>query len=320
MRQSHPAKSLRPSASGRARISRPVRDPRQESRRAWHRAPSCARGRYSRPGEREQSPRRRRVRPALTQGPGSQVSVAQYPSDCSPMNAVIWQASATGRRRAGPIPPVLAPPRRNTGTQATAARRAGAVQSARGACQPHPSSRAPGGRSHPRRPPLRFPVRRSTRPAAVPAAPVSDAPPSFWPSCSCRAKSRGFRGRAGAAAGLSLHSRFNHSEAGRRSRPWQLRLLGPRLLPHLSCASIPSMPAIFRLESPGRSTGRPTGARRISFPGSEHTLTHSDVWAMERLPRSVAVVGGYGVPARLRLRGLRRAGVAAGGRAAHPRG
>src|SRR5215203_3751883 len=32
--------------------------------------------------------------------------------------------------------------------------------------------------------------------------------------------------------------------------------------------------------------------RRISFPGSEHALTHSDVWAMKGLPRSVAVVGG----------------------------
>jgi pyruvate/2-oxoglutarate dehydrogenase complex dihydrolipoamide dehydrogenase (E3) component len=33
-------------------------------------------------------------------------------------------------------------------------------------------------------------------------------------------------------------------------------------------------------------------ARRISFPGSEHVLTHSDVWAMKGLPRSIAVVGG----------------------------
>jgi pyruvate/2-oxoglutarate dehydrogenase complex dihydrolipoamide dehydrogenase (E3) component len=33
-------------------------------------------------------------------------------------------------------------------------------------------------------------------------------------------------------------------------------------------------------------------ARRIPFPGSEHALTHSDVWAMRKLPRSVAVVGG----------------------------
>jgi pyruvate/2-oxoglutarate dehydrogenase complex dihydrolipoamide dehydrogenase (E3) component len=33
-------------------------------------------------------------------------------------------------------------------------------------------------------------------------------------------------------------------------------------------------------------------ARRIPFPGSEHALTHSDVWAMRKVPRSVAVVGG----------------------------
>ncbi len=32
-------------------------------------------------------------------------------------------------------------------------------------------------------------------------------------------------------------------------------------------------------------------ARRMDFPGSEHVLTHSDVWTMERLPRSVVVVG-----------------------------
>ena len=32
--------------------------------------------------------------------------------------------------------------------------------------------------------------------------------------------------------------------------------------------------------------------RRIPFLGSEHALTHSDVWAMKGLPESVAVVGG----------------------------
>jgi dihydrolipoamide dehydrogenase len=32
-------------------------------------------------------------------------------------------------------------------------------------------------------------------------------------------------------------------------------------------------------------------ARRLDFPGSEHALTHSDVWALQELPRSVAVVG-----------------------------
>lgn len=33
-------------------------------------------------------------------------------------------------------------------------------------------------------------------------------------------------------------------------------------------------------------------ARRILFPGSEYALTHSDVWSMTRLPRSIAIVGG----------------------------
>ncbi len=35
-------------------------------------------------------------------------------------------------------------------------------------------------------------------------------------------------------------------------------------------------------------------ARRLSFPGSQYTLTHSDVWSLRQLPRSVAVVGGAG--------------------------
>src|SRR5579863_8909197 len=33
-------------------------------------------------------------------------------------------------------------------------------------------------------------------------------------------------------------------------------------------------------------------ARRLAFPGSEHALTHSDVWALPRLPSSLVVVGG----------------------------
>jgi pyruvate/2-oxoglutarate dehydrogenase complex dihydrolipoamide dehydrogenase (E3) component len=33
-------------------------------------------------------------------------------------------------------------------------------------------------------------------------------------------------------------------------------------------------------------------ARRLPLPGSEHVLTHSDVWTMKNLPRSVAIVGG----------------------------
>jgi dihydrolipoamide dehydrogenase len=33
-------------------------------------------------------------------------------------------------------------------------------------------------------------------------------------------------------------------------------------------------------------------ARRLSFPGSDLALTHSDVWSMSDLPKSVAIVGG----------------------------
>src|SRR5919112_3088819 len=33
-------------------------------------------------------------------------------------------------------------------------------------------------------------------------------------------------------------------------------------------------------------------ARRIPLPGGEHALTHSDVWTMQGLPESVAVIGG----------------------------
>ncbi len=32
-------------------------------------------------------------------------------------------------------------------------------------------------------------------------------------------------------------------------------------------------------------------ARRLTFPGAEYALTHSDVWNMKQLPRSVAIVG-----------------------------
>ncbi|MGI8538654.1 MAG: dihydrolipoyl dehydrogenase family protein [Rubrobacteraceae bacterium] len=32
-------------------------------------------------------------------------------------------------------------------------------------------------------------------------------------------------------------------------------------------------------------------ARRLGFPGSEHALTHSDVWDLESLPGSVAIIG-----------------------------
>lgn len=33
-------------------------------------------------------------------------------------------------------------------------------------------------------------------------------------------------------------------------------------------------------------------ARRLSFPGAELALTHSDVWSLDKLPKSVAIVGG----------------------------
>src|SRR3984893_16736981 len=33
-------------------------------------------------------------------------------------------------------------------------------------------------------------------------------------------------------------------------------------------------------------------ARRLPFPGSEHALTHSDIWSLLKLPRQVVVVGG----------------------------
>jgi dihydrolipoamide dehydrogenase len=33
-------------------------------------------------------------------------------------------------------------------------------------------------------------------------------------------------------------------------------------------------------------------ARRLNFPGAEYALTHSDVWSLTELPRSLAIVGG----------------------------
>ena len=33
-------------------------------------------------------------------------------------------------------------------------------------------------------------------------------------------------------------------------------------------------------------------ARRLNFPGSEYALTHNDVWSLEKLPTSVAIIGG----------------------------
>jgi dihydrolipoamide dehydrogenase len=40
-------------------------------------------------------------------------------------------------------------------------------------------------------------------------------------------------------------------------------------------------------------------ARRLDFPGEELALTHSDVWSLNRLPRSVAVVGGAATGSQL---------------------
>lgn len=40
-------------------------------------------------------------------------------------------------------------------------------------------------------------------------------------------------------------------------------------------------------------------ARRFEFPGSEHALTHHDVWALREAPRSVAIVGGSATGAQL---------------------
>ncbi len=33
-------------------------------------------------------------------------------------------------------------------------------------------------------------------------------------------------------------------------------------------------------------------ARQVTFPGSEHTITHGDMWSLTRLPRSIAILGG----------------------------
>ena len=40
-------------------------------------------------------------------------------------------------------------------------------------------------------------------------------------------------------------------------------------------------------------------ARKPAFPGSEHAITHHDVWSLTRLPRSVAVIGGAGTGCQL---------------------
>jgi pyruvate/2-oxoglutarate dehydrogenase complex dihydrolipoamide dehydrogenase (E3) component len=40
-------------------------------------------------------------------------------------------------------------------------------------------------------------------------------------------------------------------------------------------------------------------ARRFPFPGSEHALTHSDIWDLKELPKSVAIVGGAATGSQL---------------------
>ena len=60
-------------------------------------------------------------------------------------------------------------------------------------------------------------------------------------------------------------------------------------------------------------------ARRLSFPGSELALTHSDIWSLERCPSRWSSLGPRAdrLPTRVDLRGLRRAGDHVGGGAAH---
>ncbi|MEJ2350882.1 MAG: NAD(P)/FAD-dependent oxidoreductase [Anaerolineales bacterium] len=40
-------------------------------------------------------------------------------------------------------------------------------------------------------------------------------------------------------------------------------------------------------------------AHRLAFPGSEYALTHSDVWSLKRLPRTMAIVGGAATGSQL---------------------
>jgi pyruvate/2-oxoglutarate dehydrogenase complex dihydrolipoamide dehydrogenase (E3) component len=40
-------------------------------------------------------------------------------------------------------------------------------------------------------------------------------------------------------------------------------------------------------------------ARRLSFPGSEYALTHSDIWSLKRLPRTMAIIGGAATGSQL---------------------
>ena len=40
-------------------------------------------------------------------------------------------------------------------------------------------------------------------------------------------------------------------------------------------------------------------ARRLPFPGAEHALTHSDVWSLKTLPKSIVIVGGAATGSQL---------------------
>ena len=40
-------------------------------------------------------------------------------------------------------------------------------------------------------------------------------------------------------------------------------------------------------------------ARRLPFPGAEHALTHSDVWSLKTLPKSIGIVGGAATGSQL---------------------
>ncbi|HZD57562.1 MAG TPA: NAD(P)/FAD-dependent oxidoreductase [Anaerolineales bacterium] len=40
-------------------------------------------------------------------------------------------------------------------------------------------------------------------------------------------------------------------------------------------------------------------ARRLAFPGSQFALTHSDIWSLQRLPRTMAIIGGAATGSQL---------------------
>ena len=77
----------------------------------------------------------------------------------------------------------------------------------------------------------------------------------------------------------------------------QLEASGARVLDRVGDASFSDAHALTlgdgtRLEGEKFILCAGGHARRLPFPGAEHALTHSDVWTMKSLPRSVAVVGG----------------------------